>query len=103
MDPLAITTGVITTSIKALRAVQSLAAKYKVAELSISATRSECSAVNLAFLQIQKLLVRAKQNDHAGHFNEDLSNEYETVVADCSATFMMLNESLAELGSGALG
>lgn len=59
MDPLSITTGVltlVTRSIGAVQICQTYVAKYQLGGLSIAAVRTECASIRIALLQIQNLI-----------------------------------------------
>lgn len=102
-DPLSITTGVITlvaSSIKSVQAIQTWYGKYKIADLSLASTRTECAAIRVALLQIQELLVQNNSKSKKGESDSFIVHaleEYEGVLGSCSITFSVLNERLTEL------
>jgi hypothetical protein len=103
MDPLSITTGVIglvSQGIGSVQTIQSYITKYKLVDLSVTSTRTECSAIRIALLQIQELLAQNKLGAKAGardSFTSYAIEEYESVLSACSIAFSVLNERLAEL------
>ncbi|KUJ13871.1 uncharacterized protein LY89DRAFT_736867 [Mollisia scopiformis] len=101
MDPLSITTGVltlVTRSIGAVQTCQTYATKYKLADLSIAAVRTECASIKVALLQIQKLISAHNGKASGQQFEQFVLEEYEAVLSACSLTFALLNERLDGLG-----
>lgn len=102
-DPVSIAAGVVglvAQSIKAAQTVQTYFGKYRIADLSIASTCTECSAIRIALLQIQDLLTQNKstsQADAKDSFTAYAFKEYEGVLGACSVTFSVLNERLTEL------
>lgn len=106
-DPLSITTavlGILGQSIQGIQAVQKLFNQYKIAELTLAATRTECSAIRVALLQIQTLMTnRNLTKDPLGKSKDSddpmtlTFDEYEAVISACSLTFAVLNQRIEEL------
>ena len=107
-DPFSITVGVVGLVVQSIKAVQSLqnyVSKYRIADLSIATTRTECSTIRIALLQIQDLLIQnksASQVDHSDSFGAYALGEYEDVLSACSIAFSVLNERLTELNVASL-
>jgi hypothetical protein len=108
MDPLSITTGVltlVTRSIGAIQTCQTYATKYKLADLSIASVRTECAAIRVALLQTQNLIPRKQSKDGKQvpqQFEQYVLEEYEAVLSACSLTFSLLNERLESMGLNGL-
>ena len=101
MDPLSITTGVLTLVVRGISAVQSCqnyVTKYKIADLSIASVRTECSSIRIALLQIQRLISQDPHRPAEDRFEEYLLEEYQAVLGACSLTFSILHERLTALG-----
>lgn len=102
MDPLSITTGVLSVvgqSIKLFQTINGYVNKYKIAELSIASTRITCSTIQLALLKLQDLLIQNQstaQTDSEDSFAFAIQ-EYEGVLSACSVAFSLLNQRLTEL------
>ena len=107
-DPFSITAGVVglvTQGIKAVQTLQNYATKYRIADLSIASTRTECSTIRIALLQIQDLLIQNGTTSHADDndsFAAHALEEYESVLSACSVVFQVLNERLTELNKQSL-
>jgi hypothetical protein len=68
-DSLALTSSVVSLvlqSIKGVQAIQGYIGRYKLAELSVNSTRTECSAIRVALLQIQDLLAEKEHGGRTG-------------------------------------
>ncbi|KAF4632016.1 hypothetical protein G7Y89_g6114 [Cudoniella acicularis] len=105
MDPLSITTSVLSIvghSINAVQSCQNYATKYNLAGLSIAALRTECSSIRVALLQIHSLIIRDPDRDARDRFEEYVLEEYNAVLGACSLTFAILNERLEGMGLGGL-
>ena len=106
-EPLSIATavlGAVAQTIQSIQKVQSYFSKYQIADLTIAATRTECSTIRVALLQIQNLLAHGKAlttspaaTNGIGESALSAFEEYEAVLGACSITFSVLNERLAEL------
>jgi len=102
-DPLSLTSrvvGLVVQSIKSVQAIQGYIGRYELAELSVNSTRTECSAIRIALLQIQNLLAEREHGAATGAKDSFVSyaiEEYEGVLSACSLAFSLLNESLTEL------
>jgi hypothetical protein len=75
-------------------------ATYNLADLTIASVTTECSAIRIALLQIQRLILEKKilqsttaRNDHASYILED----FQRVLGACSFTFAALNQRLTSL------
>lgn len=104
MDPLTVTTGLVSLvaqCIKIGQSVQSYCSKYKLANLSIAATLSECSAIRIALLQIQSILLTRNEfrstPSTSGSGSLLAVQELEVVLGASSLAFGILNERLSEL------
>jgi hypothetical protein len=62
--------------------------------------RTECSAIKLALVQIQRLLSRDQYRPLKDRFDVTVMEEYESVLSSCQLTFETLNDSLLSLGLG---
>lgn len=105
MDPLTITTSVltlVTRSISAVQTCQAYAAKYQIADLSIAAIRTECASIRIALLQIQNLIAQSHGRNVQHQVEAYVLEEYETVLSACSLTFSLLSEKLESLGFNGL-
>jgi len=101
MDPLSITTGVLTIVIRTIGVIQSCsdyASKYSISDLAIASMRTECSSIRVALLQIQNLVSREPNRSPEERFESYLLIEYEAVLGACSQTFSILNTRLAQIG-----
>jgi hypothetical protein len=102
-DPSSLTSGVVSLvaqSIKSVQTLQSYIGKYKLADLSVNSTRTECSAIRVALLQIQELLAQkdcGAKTSSKDSFASYAIEEYEGVISACSIAFSVLNECLTEL------
>lgn len=106
-DPLSITSavlGILGQSIQGIQAVQSLFNQYKIADLTVTATRTECSAIRVALVQIQKLMTNQNLPKHRSGKSKDTDDpmsltfdEYEAVISACSLTFAVFNQRIEEL------
>lgn len=106
-DPLSITVGVVglvAQSVKAVKTVQKYFNKYRIADLTIASTCTECSTIRVALLQIQDLLTQNKPTSQRGDskaakdgFTAYAPEEYEAVLGACSIAFSVLNERLVEM------
>jgi hypothetical protein len=103
MDPLSITTGVLSlvgTGIKAIQTFQTVAAKYSLADLTIVSIRTECTSIRLALSQIQGIIARepslrdATTPDESG---DEMWEEYRVALDACSITFNILSDRLSNL------
>lgn len=98
MDPLSITISVltlVTKGISFIQVCQEYATKYQLADLSITALRTECASIRVALLQIQA--VTSCQDGRYRDFGY-VVEEYKAVLSACSVTFSLLNEKLGSLG-----
>jgi hypothetical protein len=103
MDPISITgtvVGLVGHSITAIQTCQGYTFKYQTAELSMNSMRTECSAIKLALIQIQRLLSRDQHRPLKDRFDVTVMEEYQSVVSSCQLTFETLNDSLLGLGLG---
>jgi hypothetical protein len=102
-DPFSLTSGVVglvAQSIKSVQTIQNYVSRYKLADISVNSTRTECSAIRIALSQIQELLVQKDGGTDTGakdSFASYATEEYEGVLSACSIAFSVLNERLAEL------
>lgn len=102
-DPFSLTRGIVglvSQSIKSVQTIQSYISRYKLADLSVNSTRTECSTIRIALLQIQDLLVQKDSGTDTGakdSFASYATEEYESVLSACSIAFSVLNERLTEL------
>jgi hypothetical protein len=104
MDPLTITTGVLSavgSGIKAFQVYQSYATKYNLADLTIVSIRTECSTIRLALSRIHTIIAENEtlrsitDTDEAAN---EMWEEYGVVLGACTLTFNVLNERLSNLG-----
>ena len=107
MDPLSITTSVLSrvgTGIKAVQVFQSLATKYSLADLTVISIRTECSSIRLALSQIKVIIAREPSlrdvscTEESADENREMWEEYRAVLDACSLTFDVLSEHLNKLG-----
>ena len=106
-DPVSITTAVLGTiaqAVQGIQKIQSYFSKYQLADLTIVATRIECSTIRVALPQIQTLLAHSDSVNALGKKQRATDDpalfafeEYEAVLGACSTTFAVLNERLVEL------
>jgi hypothetical protein len=96
-DPLTIVTGTLAIVGHAIQGVQAISGyvnKYNLADLTIASMMMECSAIRMALLQIQRLIVdktllsTQAGDDHAKYILED----FEGVLSACSLTFAVLSQ-----------
>ena len=101
MDPLSITTGVLTIVVRTIGVIQSCsnyASKYNISDLAIASIRTECSSIRVALLQIQNVVSRDPNRSAKERFESCLLIEYEAVLGACSQTFSILNTRLGQIG-----
>jgi len=101
MDPLSITVSVLSLvgrSITTIQTCQRYASKYQDAELSMSSLRTECSAINLALSQIQRLITRDQRRNLKDRFEDYVLVEYESVLTGYQLVFTTFNARASELG-----
>jgi hypothetical protein len=101
MDPLSITVSVLSLvnrSVSTIQTCQSYASKYQDAQLSMISLRTECSAINLALSQIQRLITRDQKRNLKDRFEEYVLVEYESVLTGCQLVFTTFLARASELG-----
>lgn len=101
MDLLANTNNILTLvgrSISTIQACQKYATKYQAADLSMTSMRTECSAIKVALAQIHKLITRDRRRNINERFEDEVLEEYMSVLDDCLLTFNILNQRLSALG-----
>jgi hypothetical protein len=100
MDPLSITTSVLTIVTRCfttITACQNYMAKYSIADLSIAAMCTECSSIRIALRQIQGLIAGDSNSSARGKIGDSLLEDYEAVLGACSLTFDILERRLVAL------
>lgn len=89
--------GLVAQTVKGVQTIQNYASKFRIADMTIDSTRTECTTIRIALLQIQSLLTRngtTPEVDSDNTFTAYALEEYEGVLGACSTAFSVLNERL---------
>ncbi|KAI2472258.1 hypothetical protein F4781DRAFT_9251 [Annulohypoxylon bovei var. microspora] len=101
LDPLTLMSsvlGAVNRAVDMLRECQQIATKLRIPNLFITSLRTECSAIRLGLIQIKEVITKVESTSLQEFFQEDILEEYNTVLESCHLTFYILNKHMNAIG-----